>query len=62
MTVAMYLAINRIIPPKQCIHDPNIKDGNKNTVAYYLKNVYLPVSNEWYDKKMKNVPKNPDFI
>ena len=36
MTVAMYLANNRIIPPKQWIHDPNIKDNNNRTVAYYL--------------------------
>ena len=33
----MKLALNCIIPPKEWIHGPNIKDKNGNTVSYYLK-------------------------
>ena len=33
----MILVKERIIPPKQWIHDPNIKDKYNNTVADYFK-------------------------
>ena len=33
----MILIRNGIIPPKEWIHDPNIKDKYNHTVAYYLK-------------------------
>ena len=33
----MVLAKDGIIPPKQWIHDSNVKNIWKNTVAYYLK-------------------------
>ena len=37
MTVAYYLAYNKIIPPQQWQHDPNLQLGNKkNTVAMML--------------------------
>ena len=32
----MILALNGIIPSKEWHHDPNIKDNNNRTVAYYL--------------------------
>ena len=54
----MFLANNGKIPSKEWIHDPNIKDKNNNTVADYLRNNYLPISNEWYDNKMINYSKN----
>ena len=53
----MYLAEKEIIPPKEWIHSPNIKNKKGHTVAYYLKDNNLPVSNEWYDNSMKNTPK-----
>ena len=37
MTVAMMLAKNKIIPPKEWEHNPNIIDSKYNTVEYYLK-------------------------
>ena len=58
----MILVKERIIPPKEWIHDPNIKDKYNNTVANKLKYNNLPVPNEWYDEKMKNTLKNPYFI
>ena len=61
-TVAMLLAYNGIIPPKEWIHDPNIKNKRGDTVAYYLKKKNLPVSNKWYDESMKDKERNPDFI
>ena len=36
-TIAMRLVKDSIIPPKEWIHDPNIKDKFDNTVSYYLK-------------------------
>ena len=33
----MKLVKDSIIPPKEWIHDPNIKDKFDNTVSYYLK-------------------------
>ena len=33
----MLLVNEGIIPPKEWIHDPNIKDKHGHTVAYYLK-------------------------
>ena len=33
----MLLASNGIIPPKQWIHDPNIKNKVNKTVSFYLK-------------------------
>ena len=33
----MKLINNSIIPPKEWIHDPNIKDKYNNTVADYFK-------------------------
>ena len=58
----MYLANNKIIPPKEWIHDPNIKDEYNQTVADYLARNNFPISNEWYDETMKNKQKNPEFI
>ena len=57
MTVAMHLANNKIIPPKEWYHNPNIRDNNHHTVAHYLKTHNIPVPNEWYDESMKNIPK-----
>ena len=48
----MYLADNKIIPPSQWIHDPNIENIDGNTIAYYLEFNNLPVPNEWYDESM----------
>ena len=50
----MKLAEHGIIPPKEWIHDPNIKDKWGNTVADFLKRQYFPISNEWYNENMKN--------
>ena len=62
MTVAMHLANNKIIPPKEWYHNPNIRDNNHHTVAHYLKTHNIPVPNEWYDESMKDIPKNPEFV
>ena len=56
------MAVQGRIPYKEYKHDPNIKDENNHTVAYYLKQNHLPISNEWYDDDMKDEKRNPDFI
>ena len=58
----MKLAFNGIIPPKQWIHDPNIKFLKIYTVADHFKFNNLPVPNEWYYGFMKIKKRNPDFI
>ena len=58
----MLLVNNDIIPPKQWIHDPNIKNNRDYTVADYLKKKNLPVPNEWYNDIMKDKERNPEFI
>ena len=58
----MLLAKDGIVPPKQWIHDPNIKDKGYYTVVRYLKENKLPVPNEWYDDSMKDEKRNPEFI
>mgnify|MGYP005819128905 CR=1 FL=1 len=57
----MLLASNGIVPPKEWVHDPNIKNTDNHTVAYYINNIF-PVPNEWYDESMKNTPKHPEFV
>ena len=58
----MILANNKIIPPVEWIHDPNIKSIDDKTVAYYLKLNNLPIPNAWYNESMKDEKRNPDFI
>ena len=58
----MKLINNSIIPPKEWIHDPNIKDKYNYTVSYYFKYNNLPVPNEWYDDNMKDKERNSEFI
>ena len=36
MTVAMILAKNGIIPPKEWYHDPNLVNNEGRTVCYFL--------------------------
>ena len=48
----MYLGNKGIIPPKEWIHDPNIKDKYNNTVRYYLNLEQLPIPNLLYDEFM----------
>ena len=45
----MKLVYNGIIPPKEWIHDPNIRDRWNKTVSYYLEENCLPIPNIWYD-------------
>ena len=52
-TTAMILLNNNIIPSKEWIHNPNIKDKYNDTVAKYFKRKWLPIPNEWYDESMK---------
>ena len=61
-TTAMILIDNNIIPSKEWIHDPNIKDEYKDTVVDYFKLNKLPVPNEWYNDNMKDKERNPEFI
>ena len=45
----MLLASKGIIPPKEWIHDPNIRNFKNKTVSDLLKEKHIPVPNEWYD-------------
>lgn len=58
----MFLARNKIIPPKLWYHNPNIKNKDNKTVSDYLKQKGIPIPNEWYNVKMKNIEKKPEFI
>ena len=48
----MYLSDSWIIPPREWQHKPTIKNDEGYTVAHYLKDNKLPISNEWYDESM----------
>lgn len=50
----MFLARNKIIPPKLWYHNPNIKNKDNKTVSDYLKQKGIPIPNEWYNVKIKN--------
>ena len=55
MTVAMWLAYNGIIPPKEWEHDPNLKDDDNMTVAMRLAENGIIPPKEWeHDPKWKN--------
>ena len=53
MTVAMKLASNGIIPPKEWQHDKYLRDRWGNTVEFYLNRNGIDIPNEWkYDKSI----------
>ena len=53
----MLLAENKIIPPKEWIHDPRIKNIKNLTVYDILKTKNINVPDEWdYKKALYNNP------
>lgn len=56
MTFAMYLAEQRIIPPKEFHHDPKLYNIIKETVAILLLRNRVEVPKEWrYDPEYRIV-------
>ena len=46
-TVAMILAKQEIMPPKEWMHNYDIKDINDKTLKDYLEDNYLPIPKHW---------------
>ena len=44
----MILAENKIIPPKEWIHDIKIKNNDNKDIITIMKQNMLPISSYWY--------------
>ena len=52
--MAIILASRSIVPPKEWIHDSNIRNKSNLNVTDMFKIHYFPIPNEWYDDSMIN--------
>ena len=48
----MFLAKKKIMPPREWMHDYNLKDSDNRSLKYHLKNNNLLVPYHWYDNDM----------
>ena len=48
----MILAYKRIIPPREWMHDYDIKNNFNKSINDYLRDNYLPVPKYWNDNDM----------